>query len=135
MPQKQWSHSEAFAFFDAKGNNPRWSWSARSSDGKVIVLTLWQDELKPEGKKWVYHAKARGDFAEWLQKPGNKEKLENLKWAQDECDGLFRVVVAIEQDTSAIPRAIKECFPHPKLIMRITELDRETGEFRAISQE
>lgn len=134
MPQKQWTHSEAFAFFGAKGANSRWSWSAKSEDEKIIVLTLWQDELKPEGKKWIYHAKARGDFTEWLQKPGNKERLENLKLAKNNCDGLFRVVVAIAKDTAAIPRAIKECFPHPKLVMRITELNEETGEFRAVSE-
>ncbi len=30
-------------------------------------------------------------------------------------------------------KAIKECFPHPKLVMRILDLDEATGEFHAVS--
>jgi len=132
---EKWTHAEAFAYFKAKGTNPRWSWSARSDDGKTVVLTLWQDEFsRGDGNKQVsYHAKVREDAAEWIKRPGNRERLENLKWAKEHCDGLFRVVVGIAEDVSARPRAIKECFPHKNLIMRIVDLNEETGEFRAVS--
>jgi hypothetical protein len=133
MPQ-HWTHSDAYAYFKAKGNNSRWSWSGRSEDGKTVVLTLWQDHLvKGENKSLIYHAKAREDAAEWLKRPGNRERLENLKWAKEHCQGLFRVVIGIAEDVNARPREIKECFPHPNLTMKITELDENTGEFRAVS--
>ena len=131
---QRWTHAAAFAFFKAKGTNPRWSWSARIDDGKTVVLTLWQDEFtKGENKSLTYHAKVREDAAEWIKRPGNRERLENLKWAKEHCDGLFRVVIGIAEDVNARPRAIKECFPQPNLIMKIVELDENTGEFRANS--
>src|ERR1019366_2706519 len=42
MPKK-WGLAEAFAHFGATGRNQRWSWSARSADGKTVVITLWRD--------------------------------------------------------------------------------------------
>ena len=55
----------------------------------------------------------------------------NLKHAVDNLGGLFRVVVAKAKDVDASHRAIEDCFPQPNLIMKIIELDRETGEFTA----
>ena len=125
---------EAFAFFGAKCANQRWSWSARSPDGKTVVLTLWQDRLDPANGNLVYHEHVRAiSTGEWIKRPGNRERLENLKWAKEHCDGLFRVVIAVAEDVEASPRAIKECFPHEKLVMKILELDENTGEFHAIS--
>jgi len=134
MP-KTWTHSEAFAYYGAGCANQRWSWSARSPDGKTVVLTLWQDEFSrnDDDGGMAYHARVREDAAEWIKRPGNRERLENLKWAKEHCDGLFRVVIAIAKDVDARPRAIKECFPQPSLIMKIQELDEKTGEFRAVS--
>jgi hypothetical protein len=131
---EKWTHAGAFAYFKAKGTNPRWSWSARSEDGKTVVLTLWQDEFgRGAGKQVSYHARVREDATEWIKRPGNRERLENLKWAKEHCDGLFRVVVGIAEDVNARPRAIKECFPHKNLVMCIVDLNEETGEFHAIS--
>jgi hypothetical protein len=81
----------------------------------------------------AYHARVREDAAEWIKRPGNRERLENLKWAKENCGGLFRVVIAKAKDVTARPRAIMECFPQPNLIMKIMELDEATGEFRAVS--
>lgn len=125
----------AFAYFKAKGLNQRWSWSARSEDGKTVVLALWQDDfefIKDENKS-IYHAKAPEDDAEGRNRPGNQERLENLKWAKEHCDGIFHVVIVIAKDKDASPREIKECFPRPDLIMKVEELDENTGEFRAVS--
>jgi hypothetical protein len=66
-------------------------------------------------------------------RPGAKERLENLKWAREHCDGLVRVVVMRAKDTKEDPRSIAECFPHDKLVMRIIHIDEATGEFRAES--
>jgi hypothetical protein len=64
-------------------------------------------------------------------KPGNKERIENLIWAREHCGGLFRVVVV--QAHEARPTSIAECWPAPNLVMKLTELDLDTGEFRAES--
>jgi hypothetical protein len=45
MMSKEWTKTDAFAYFGAHGANPRWSWSARSPDGANVVLTLWQHEF------------------------------------------------------------------------------------------
>ena len=86
-----------------------------------------------ENKSNTYHAKVREDAAEWIKRPGNRERLENLKWAKEHCQGLFHVVIGIAEDINARPRKIRECFPQPNLIMKILELDENTGEFRAVS--
>jgi hypothetical protein len=124
---------ESFAHFSARGSNPRWSWSARSDNGDTVVLTLWKDRLRysPAGVAYDEFGTARAEG--WMDRPGNRERLANLKWARDHCDGLFKVVVVVAEDTAAQPRKIKECFPQAKLLMRLTDLDESTGEFRAIS--
>ena len=68
-------------------------------------------------------------------KPGNRERVENLRWAQDHCNGVVRVVMVKAVDIKAYPREIAACFPRDDLIMKITDFDAETGQFRAISIE
>ena len=121
--------ADCFESYGVKPRNPRWSWSARSSDGSLVVLTLWLDEFSDAGRVYVASKEERGDG--WLKRPGNKERLENLRWARDHCDGRFSVVITKAKDTLASPRAIAECYPQPRLRMRIVELNDETGEFRA----
>jgi hypothetical protein len=130
MPRK-WTRRECFEHFGASCKNPQWSWSAKSADGRVVVMCMWQDEIKREGDRMVYQSLTprRGEE----NRPGAKERLENLKWAREHCDGLARVVVMRANDTKADPRSIAECFPHDKLVMRITHIDEATGEFRAES--
>ena len=130
MPRK-WTRGECFEHFGALCKNPQWSWSAKSADGRVVVMCMWQDEIKREGDRMVYQSLTprRGE----QNRPGAKERLENLKWAREHCDGLARVVVMRANDTKADPRSIAECFPHDKLVMRITHIDEATGEFRAES--
>lgn len=127
---KNWNKSEAFAYFGASGKNSRWSWSGRSPDGKTVVLTLWRDEFSYKSEPATYDCFGL-KTAIWSNRHGNRERLENLIWARDQCDGLFRVVIAVAEDVKAEPRAIASCFPHPTMVMRITDLDENTGEFRA----
>jgi hypothetical protein len=84
--------SESFAFFGASGANSRWSWSARSEDGKTVVITLWSDRLTYRGSEVTYDD-VHVDTRAWKDRPGNKERIENLKWARDNCDGLFKAVI------------------------------------------
>ena len=123
--------SECFAHFGAKGANPRWSWSARSEDGTVVVITLWKDRLSFDGGAIVYDDMGI-DTGAWVDRPGNRERIENLKWARDNCDGYFRAVVTVAEDISAQPRRIADCYPQPRWNMRLVDLNESTGEFRAV---
>ena len=125
--------SECFASYGARGKNPRWSWSARSPDGKTVVLTLWADQIKRGPGRTIIYDDFDSTGEGWVERPGNRERLENLIHCRDYCDGLFRVVITKARDTKAVPRAIEDCFPRPDLLMRIDELNEMTGEFRAVS--
>ena len=61
------------------------------------------------------------------REPGTYRKLE---WARDHCDGKFGVVIATAKDTTARTREIAEAYP-TKMMMRLTALNEETGEFSA----
>jgi hypothetical protein len=50
------------------------------------------------------------------------------KWAQDHCDGYFRVVVAISKDRTH--RKVDDCFPVDRWRMRIEAFDG--ARFRAV---
>ena len=125
---------DAFAYFNgAKGRNPRWSWSARSPDGRTVVLTLWEDDIRDDGTTIRVDMFGQGQRRQWPSKLGNKERIENLIHARDRCGGLFRVVMITAKDPNVRPRSIAKRFPHPALIMKLIDLDETTGEFRAES--
>jgi hypothetical protein len=125
--------AEAFAHFGAAGKNQRWSWSARSADGSTVVLTAWKDRLDYTGKPIVYDTFKRPNLNEWKGLSGNRERLDNLIYARDHCEGRFRVVIVVAEDVNASPRKIARCYPQDKLLMKITKMDEQTGEFRAES--
>jgi hypothetical protein len=117
---------DAFAYFDgAKGRNLRWSWSARSADGRTVVVLLWQRDIVKVGGKLKVHFR----YQAWKQ--GCKELMENLAHARDHCDGLFRVVLSVDKDDA--PWKIHRCWPEPGLVMKLIEMIPERGEFRAES--
>src|SRR4051794_39640004 len=107
---KAMSHTACFAHFGAKPRNIKWSWSARSADGKNVIVTLWQDHFKRRDGKLCY-VREGGDPLNPDRRPGYRELMENLTWAIDNCDRQFNVIVAIAKDTTAHPRSIAECHP------------------------
>lgn len=121
----------AFARYGASGRNMRWSWSARSADGKTVVMTLWEDGLDYKQKPITYRSRAEKADRSWLDSPGGRERKENLEWAADHCAGEFRVVIVKAKDLLADPREIAEAYAQPNMLGRITSLDRDTGEFTA----
>ena len=131
MPQR-WTHTKAFAHFGTKPKNVQWSWSARSADGKTVVVTLWQDMFTPKDGK-LYYIRPGFPPEQPDTRPGFRELMENLAWARDHCDGRFKVIVAIAKDINAVPRSIKECAP-TKMIMRLTDLDATNGAFTAVAE-
>lgn len=123
----------AFKAYGAKGNNPRWSWSARTPDGKAVVMTFWKDLIDYSSKPISYSTFGRSDLEQWKDQPGNRDRIDNLKWARDRCDGLMRVVIVIAKDEKAHPRQIAESFAQKRMIMKLMDLNEETGEFSAIN--
>jgi hypothetical protein len=89
-------------------------------------MTLWRDEIGCHGDLLTYESRAKIRS----KKPSSKERLANLRWARDNCDGLVRVVIVTAKDVKAERRSIADCFPVDQLVMRITHLDDETGAFR-----
>lgn len=126
---KTWTKRAAFAHFGAVGKNDRWSWSARSPDGSVVVLTLWRDEFNYSTDPPTYSSFGR-KWASRENRPGNNERRDNLVWARDHCGGVFRAVIAVATDVTADPRKIASCAPSP-LRFRLLELDEVSGEFLA----
>jgi hypothetical protein len=117
----------AFRAFGAKGINTRWSWSARTPDDRV-VMTFWQDQFLPS-QPLSYSNIGRLDLADWQDQPGNQERIENLRLAHDRWSGLMGVVIITAIDVDDHARSIDKAFPRKDLLMRLNELNRETGEF------
>ena len=125
---KSWSVVEAFAYFNgAMCRNPFWSWAARDLSGDTVVLALWQDMFDYRSRPATYSTFGRPD----LEKLGNNERIEYLKWARDHCGGLFRLVILVAKDKKAERRDAAIRYPAPNIMMRLVELDETTGEFRA----
>jgi hypothetical protein len=131
MPQKL-GLAESFAHFGATGKNRRWSWSAKSADGKTVVMALWKDGFDYSSQPIAYDTINRKNLPAWISRAGNRERLEYLMWARVHCNGIFKVVVVVAKDEKAEPRKIAECFPQDKMTMKITDLNELTGEFRAV---
>jgi len=129
------SLGKAFAHFGAVPRNVRWSWSARSEDGKTVVLALWSDRFRWKARPLGYDGNEPSLPEGWLIRPGSRERLEKLKWVRDKCNGLFRVVIATAVDINADPREIASCDPKDDWIMQITELNEAAGEFQAVMVE
>ena len=124
---KRWTHKECFEFFGTKPQNPRWSWSGRSEDGRTVAVTLWRDQFLEQGR--VYKNFASDTPGEWRGRPGFAELIENLKHAVAHTDGVVRIIIAAPKDPAANPRSIAECYPQETLRMRVSQLDDDAGTF------
>lgn len=130
---KDWTLTEAFAHFGAERKNQRWIWSARTADGNALVVALWADRFDMKQNPPVYDGTESESDASWVaNRPGNREHLQDLAWGQDHCAGEFRVVMVRAKDPAARPREIADCFPKDGWVMRLIELDRALGQFRAM---
>jgi hypothetical protein len=125
-----WTLPACFANFGVVASHRHFSLSAVSSDGKTVVVAMWEDEFEREGGRMSYQSRYRPIFKGKLRRISN-QWIANLKWACRQCDCLVRVVIIHAEDVQANPRTIKLCYPDNSLIMRITYLDTETGAFRA----
>jgi hypothetical protein len=123
--------AKAFAAFGAAGKNQRWSWSARTPDDQTVVMTFWKDAIDYGSNPISYSTFDSPRLHLWKDKPGNRERIENLKWARDHCDGLMKVVIIEAKDTNANSREIADCIVQRRMVMKLVDLNEQTGEFRA----
>jgi hypothetical protein len=95
-------------------------------------MTFWQDRFLP-GQPLSYSNIGNNDLTIGQLQHGNQERLENLQWAQERWDGLMGVVIVRAVDQNAQDRAIGEAFPRKDLLMRLSELRVDSGEFSAVN--
>jgi hypothetical protein len=124
-----WGLAESFAHFGAIPRNPRWAWSARGEN--VVVVTWWKDEKGRDGDKFVYDLRGNPRLPLWQGRHGNRDRIKNLVWARDHCDGLFRVVWIKTNEPDDRIRKTIERYPDDRLWMRLEALNEHTGEFLA----
>jgi len=129
---ENWTLPACFAHFGVVASHRHFSLSAVSSDGKTVVVAMWEDEFERQGDRIIYQSRYRPIFKGKLRRISN-QLIANLSWARNHCNGLVRVVIIQAEDVQANPRTIKSCYPDNSLIMRITHLDTQTGVFRAES--
>ena len=130
---KRMTKTAAFAEYGITCKNVRWSWSGRSPDGQRVALTFWEDRFSDLRTKPILY-----DDTNWIDssictKPGNTERIENIRWALDHLNGEVGVVFLKAKDTKAEPRQIIECYARKDMHMRITDFDPDTGEWKAKS--
>lgn len=128
---------KAFGFFGAKLRNPRFDLSARNEADNTVVLALWRDHLdysRPPAVSYRLRRTATTAPDAWIDMPENRARLADLQWAREHCEGCFRVVIIEATDPVAEPRAIAGASPQQMMVMKITELDEETGEFTAAAE-
>lgn len=119
----------AFQHFGTVARNPRWAWSAVSPDLKTVAITLWEDEVAADGSIDIFGSPT---LHQWQSRPGNRDRIRNLKIARENCGGLFRVVWVRAQDIHAEPRHIADRYPDDDILMKLVNLDEQTGEFSAV---
>ena len=107
------------------------SWSARSKDGKTVAISMWIDGINNKATPITYGSIGEEDISIWEWRQGNKDRIEDLKWAREHCLGRLRVIITIPKDFDAKTREVEDCIVRPDLIMHLDELNEETGEFRA----
>ena len=128
--------NEAFGFFNTKLRNTRLDLSARNEADKTVVLALWRDGFDYSKRPAVSYRLQRpaATTTDWMELPGNRTRLGDLQWAREHCDGRFRVVIIEATDPAAEPRVVAGASPQQLMVMKITELDEETGEFTAAAE-
>lgn len=99
---KNWSKSEAFASFGAKGINPRWSWSARDEDGKTVVLTLWGNMIVKMANPSTTIAPPSAIVREKIPKEAYRNALKRII----DCHSNFKSMLTVPIMERTLPRNI-----------------------------
>jgi hypothetical protein len=101
--------SKCFAHFGAVCGR-QFSRSAISRDGRIVVVTMWDDEFGREGNRVTYETRYRPALKGKSRSIGS-EWVANLSWARAHCDGLVRVVVLAPRMSTRIPERFCTAIP------------------------
>lgn len=119
------TRKELFRRYGLRLLNLMTDWSALSSDGLVVALSLWLDEFRGRAGAMVYE---KLDTRDWMDAAAKRRFFRHLQHSLHHCGGLVRVVVSV-RDPANHARTV-DCYPVPNVIMRITRLDVAAGSFR-----
>lgn len=120
------SRTKAFAVYGLKPKNVRNSLSARCEKRAKVAISVWWDELTPDGGRLVYD---RPDWGGWYHGPSRREFIENLVWALKHLSGHINLVICSRELTRK-GYVLTDSFARPSIVMRIVRLDPSTGGFR-----
>lgn len=128
---------EAFAYFGAIQKNERWSWAAATPGRDKVVITIWKHELQGKGKEQHYDTRelAHVQPEDWQDQAGNIERIELLKHAKNNLDGLLYVVLCDAVVENVHPHEIRNVYPWKSDSlgdhrMKLTFFDENTGDYR-----
>lgn len=117
---------ESFRAFNAKLANPQWAYSAKTSDG-ALVLSCWSHRLKLQGDVLRYE-----DYlSRWnVNAPGKNLLIEHLREGLEK-QLTVHLVVATAEDPAVIDRGetatgMRNTFhPKPEVVGRVVLFDGE----------
>jgi len=95
--EKIWTLPACFAHFGVVTPHRHFSLSAVSSDGKTVVVAMWEDEFERQGNRIIYQSRYRPIFKGKLQRIST-QWIANLKWACRYCDCLVAMDHAESDD-------------------------------------
>jgi hypothetical protein len=128
--RQAWTLSTCFEHFGAIRSRRHFGGSAVSSDGAIVVIAMWDDELVRDDSRLTYQSRIAPTLKGKSQRV-SQQWIAHLKWAIAHCDSRVHVVVLTPEDIQANPRVVRSCYPDDSLVMRITDFDSRTGVFRA----
>jgi hypothetical protein len=121
----------AFREYGVKLRNDRYSWSGRTEDGKTVVLQLWKDHFDYKNKPVSYSDFEDPRLSTWVDRRGNLDRIEDIRWAIDHCDGRFRVVIGVAKDIDVHTRETASAYARPNILMKVVRFNELTGELHA----
>jgi hypothetical protein len=85
---KKWTHTACFQSFGTEPKNVQYSWSARSADGKTVVVTLWQDLFARKDGHLTY-SRPETDRKDLGARPGFGELVRKFTICPGRCRALL----------------------------------------------
>ena len=126
--------TEAFDCFGARATNVRWGWAAQNPDDGTVVVTMWTDQMTRDGETLRYSTGPASEIAQWVRRPGNRDRKKKLQYALDHLGGRFRAVIVEAVHSGADVRTTRKRYRADlDLVMKIETFDPETGAFTARS--
>jgi hypothetical protein len=126
--------AEAYAEGGFVRKNAYWSWSAVDPSRPAVALTIWEDQIQRGPDFWIVDPTAFRDVARWQHRNGNKERIRNIRYGLDQCDGWFHLVWIKAGDPEIEPRSVTErrYLSDRRGHIAPEDFDPETGVFRMV---